>query len=251
MHLVPSSVQREHYWGNNYSRSSESNAAPQTSAEPAMRRLLNKFASDGWLHHHLRVEVLHGPGFSCLAAWVGSALFVAALQVMFFGKLDEGVFCFLAVAGLCGAAAIFADVWECTRSHYLTLLQRVARRCVQRMDRLRVESEKIVEFVHWLSTDPEVKQQFKARPCPSIRLVVQTLDRLNSTAEHYGCVGKYVFKANEEPIVRSAQMLRSMPATLADLLSGQLFAWLEEVPRYDPEGWSLAVDGKLIRIPLG
>jgi hypothetical protein len=216
-----------------------------------MRKLLDKLVPDGWLRRHLLVEISHGPGFYCPAAWAGSAFFVAALQVTLFGKLGEGALCFLVVASLCGVAAIIADVWECSRMHHLTLFRRVARRCVQRMDRLRVESEKIVEFVHWLSTDLEIKQQFNTSPCQSIRLVVQTLDRLISTAEHYGCVGKYVFKANEEPIVRSIRMLRSMPGTLANLLSGPLFAWLDEVPRYDPEGWSLAIDNKLIRMPLG
>ena len=120
---------------------------------------------------------------------------------------------------------------------------------MRRMDRLRVESEKMAEFVHWLSADPEVQQHFRVEPVESIRLVVQTLDRLIATAEHYGCVGKYVFKANEEPIARSVRMLQSMPVALGDLLSGTLCAWLEEVPRYDPEGWSLVVAGKLIRLP--
>ena len=144
---------------------------------------------------------------------------------------------FLAVAALCGVAAVIADIRDCTRLHHLTLLRRVARRCLQRMDRLRIESRKMVEFVHWLSADPEVQHHFRSGPCQSIRFVVQTLDRLNTTAEHYGCVGKYVFKSNEEPIVRSVRMLRSMPVALGDLLSGTLGVWLDEVPRYHPEGW--------------
>ena len=249
LHLVPGSERREHYQGNNHRPNPESNAAQKRSATPSRRTLFKKFVRDTWLQRHLLVEVSRGPGLRCLTLWSGTAFLVAALQVTLSGKLSEGTAHFLVVANLCGVAAVIADIRECTRLHYLTLLRRVARRCLQRMDRLRVESEKIVRFVHWLSADPEVQLHFKSGPCQSIRLVVQTLDRLNATAERYGCVGKYVFKANEEPIVRSVRMLQSMPAALADLLSGTLCAWLEEVPRYDPEGWSLAVDGKLIRMP--
>lgn len=250
MHSVPSSVGKEHYRGNNR-RSSESNAAPQKSPEPATRKSFTRFLPDEWLRHHLLVEVLHGPGFYCLAAWTWSALSVAFLQITLVGKLGEGTFCFFPVAILCGVAAIVVDLWECSRLHHSILLQRVARRCLQRMSRLGVESKKIVEFVDWFSSDRELQQQFKAGPCRPIRLVIQTLDRLNSTAERYGCVGKYVFKANQEPILHSIQMLRSVPGALANLLSEPLFAWLEEVPRYDPEGWSLAVDRKVIRMPPG
>jgi len=249
LHLVPGSERREHYRGNNHRPSPESNTAQEKSALPARRKLFTKFEWDTWLQRHLLAEVSRGPGLRCLTLWSGIALSVAALQVTFFGKLSEGAEYFLAVANLCGVAAVIADIRECRRLHHLILLRRVARRCLRRMDCLRIESEKIVEFVHWLSADPEVQQHFRSGPCRSIRLVVQTLDRLNATAEHYGCVGKYVFKANEEPIVRSVRMLRSMPVALEDLLSGTLCAWLEEVPRYDPEGWSLAVAGKLIRLP--
>lgn len=241
LHLVPGSERREHYRGDNQRPSPESNAAQKSSAAKLVR--------DTWLQRRLLVEVSRGPGLRCLTLWSGIALSVAALQVTLFGKLSEGTTHFLAVAGLCGVAAVIADIRECTRLHQLTLLRRVARRCLQRMDRLGVQSDKIAGFVHWLSSDPEVQRHFKCEPCQSIRLVVQTLDRLNATAERYGCVGKYVFKANEEPIVRSVRMLQSMPAALGDLLSGTLCAWLEEVPRYDPEGWSLAVAGKLIGLP--
>ena len=249
LHLVPDSERREHYRGNNHRPSPESNAAQKTSAASVRRRLFTRFVRDNWLQRHLLVEVLRGPGLRCLTLWSGTALSVAALQLTLFGKLSEGATHFLAVANLCGVAAVIADIRDCTRLHHLTLLRRVARRCLRRMDRLRIESGKIAEFVHWLSADPEVRQHFGSGPCQSIRLVVQTLDRLNATAEHYGCVGKYVFKANEEPIVRSVRMLQSMPVALGDLLFGTLGAWLDEVPRYDPEGWSLAVDGKLISMP--
>src|SRR6516164_1770102 len=249
LHLVPDSEHREHYRGNSDRPSPESNAAQKRSAAPVRRRLFTRFVRDTWLQRHLLVEVSRGPGLRCLILWSGTALSVAALQVTLFGKLSEGAAHFLAVANLCGVAAVIADIRDCTRLHHLTLLRRVARRCLRRMDRRRIESGKIVEFVHWLSADPEVQHHFRSGPCQSIRLVLQTLDRLNATAEHYGCVGKYVFKANEEPIVRSVRMLRSMPVALGDLLSGTLGAWLDEVPRYDPEGWSLAVDGKLIRMP--
>jgi hypothetical protein len=49
-----------------------------------------------------------------------------------------------------------------------------------------------------------------------------------------------MFQANEHQIIQSVRLLRSLPTDIADdVLLLPLFVWLDDMPSYDPEGWSL------------
>ena len=108
------------------------------------------------------------------------------------------------------------------------------------MRRLHVESSSIFAFLDRLYADPDLQRVFRTCPNESVQTLVKTLDRLSSTAIRYGPGGKHVFIQN----------LKSWP--VADLLFGsggieliseplgpELRQRLEQVPCYDPEGWSL------------
>jgi hypothetical protein len=110
------------------------------------------------------------------------------------------------------------------------------------MRRLHVESSSIFAFLDRLYDDPDLERIFRTRRNESIQRLVRTLDRLSRTAARYGPGGKRVF----------AQNLKSCP--VADLLFGsnsleltseplgsELSQRLEQVPCYDPEGWSLVL----------
>ena len=195
---------------------------------------------DDWVGRNLRRELLMGPGTICLACSLGTAGIGLAFNLIYFGSPGMGPLLFLGAALIAGLLALYFDLYDCRDNHRLILLRRIALRSIDRMDQIRVKSETIFEFVHFLSTDPEVEIRFRTLSCESIALIVEALDRLSATALLYGSVGKHMFETNENQLIRAMRLLRSLPTDIADdVLLLPLLFWLEDVPNHDPEGWSL------------
>jgi hypothetical protein len=69
---------------------------------------------------------------------------------------------------------------------------------------------------------------------------VEALDRLSKTAIRYGSRGKYVFEQNQEAFLAVEALVQSLGNESTPFRKRlDLKKWLEEVPYYDPEGWSL------------
>ena len=79
----------------------------------------------------------------------------------------------------------------------------------------------------------------------SVELVLQALDILSRTASRYGPRGKKVFEVNQDTLVNVMRSLECLSfADAEEVLVEQLKAWLKDPPKYDPEGWALALIGK-------
>jgi hypothetical protein len=108
---------------------------------------------------------------------------------------------------------------------------------------ISVSSPMIERFIHDVSFSPRMECRYRLGTAQSLWRIIEALDRLCCTAERYGCIGKHVFAANEEPIVRSLRLLATLPAEVGDEVALlPVLAWLETVPEYDPEGWSLSTE---------
>jgi hypothetical protein len=205
-----------------------------------VKNLFSDLLRDDWIGRNLRRELISGPGTICLACSLGTALIGIAFNLIYFGSPGLGPLLFLAAALVAGLLALFVDLYDCRDNHCLILLRRIALRSIDKMDQLHVKSETISEFAHFLSSDRDLEHRFRTIPCESISIIVEAIDRLTSSALRYGCVGKYMFQANEHQIIQSIRLLRSLPTDIADdVLLLPLFVWLDDMPSYDPEGWSL------------
>jgi hypothetical protein len=113
------------------------------------------------------------------------------------------------------------------------------------MKQLEVESSAIFGLLDWFYAEPDLERQFRAEPAESIEAVIKSLSRLSETAIHYGSRGRYVFEQNQEPFLAVAALLESVGNEgVTNLLNPKLKKWLEDLPFYDPEGWSLAASGE-------
>jgi hypothetical protein len=196
---------------------------------------------DRWYSRELIRSVERGPGamsfyFSLVIGLLSSFLSFAYMKDM--ETASVVVSCGLVFLSL---NFVIYDLWSYVQRHGLLLLRHVARRCANRMTRLQVESDSISGFLDRLYTDPELEGLFRTESNESVQTVVKALDRLSETAIRYGARGKRVFERNLEPFLAAEMLMRPLRGgPTSDLLGPELKRWLEEVPYYDPEGWSLA-----------
>lgn len=200
-----------------------------------------RLSQDRWLRRQFFREWANGLGtqlgLCCLVS--SGAIFCA--EVWSSHRLDHGIRLFTELSVLVAVAFILGDGYACRRRGCFPLLRRVARRCAGRMRALSVSSPLIERFVHDLSFSPRMEARYRLGMAQSLRGIIEALDRLCCTAERYGCIGKHVFTANEEPIARSLRLLATLPPEVGDEVALlPVRAWLESVPEYDPEGWSLS-----------
>ena len=72
--------------------------------------------------------------------------------------------------------------------------------------------------------------------------MIKSLSRLSETAIHLW-ISREI--QNQEPFLAVAALLESVGNEgVTNLLSPKLKKWLEDLPFYDPEGWSLAASGE-------
>ena len=108
-----------------------------------------------------------------------------------------------------------------------------------------MKSKQIDRFVDTLCLNPELEHWFRTTRLQSVELLVQALDILSRTASRYGPRGKKVFEVNQDTLVNVMRALECLSfADAEELLVEQLKAWLKDPPKYDPEGWALALIGK-------
>jgi hypothetical protein len=205
-----------------------------------VRQFFFDFFSDEWISRSLRRELLKGPGTLCFVFSASIAALGLILNLTFFGSPGLAPLLFLGAALATGLVVLYFDLYDCYENHRLILLRRIALRCVDRLDLLKIKSEPISDFVQFVCCDKELEERFKNASSESIALIIKTLDRLTSTALRYGQSGRHVFLENQLPLIRSIRLLRSLPADIADdVLFLPLLAWVGGTPNYDPEGWSL------------
>jgi hypothetical protein len=196
---------------------------------------------DRWLQRQFLREWARGLGTRLgLCCLIGGGL-MSCTEVWSLQRLDQSTGFVAGVAALGAVTFILGDGYACGQHGCFLLLQRVARRCLERMRRMSVHSPVIERFIHDVSFSPRMECRYRSGMGQSVRGVIEALERLCCTAERYGCIGRHVFAANEEPIVRSLRFLATFPAEVRDEVALlPVLAWLESVPEYDPEGWSLS-----------
>jgi hypothetical protein len=202
-----------------------------------------RLSQDRWLRRQFFREWTNGLGtqfgLCCLVS--GGAIFCA--EVWSLHRLDHSIRLFAELSVLAAVTFILGDGYACQRRGCFPLLRRVARRCGERMRALSVSGPEIERFVHDVSFSPRMEYRYRSGMARSLRVIIEALDRLCCTAERYGCIGKHVFTANEEPVVRSVRLLATLPAEVGDEVALlPVVAWLASVPEYDPEGWSLSTE---------
>jgi hypothetical protein len=218
----------------------------ETSMEARYRPRLSQ---DRWLRRQFFREWAKGLGTQfglfCLAG--GGSVFCA--EVWSLHRVDHGTRLFAELSVLAAVAFILGDAYACQRRRCFPLLRRVARRCMARMRALSVSSPVIERFLHDVSFSPRMEYRYRSGTARSLREIIEVLDRLCCTAERYGCIGKHVFAANEEPIMRSLRLLSTLPAEVGDEVAlFPVLAWLESVPEYDPEGWAPSTEAAHQRV---
>ena len=178
--------------------------------------------------------------FSLLIGLISSVLTLVFMKEM--GKTSVAIFLLMVFLSL---SFVLWDLWLCVRDHGLSLLRRAARRSERRMKQLEVESSAIFGLLDWFYAEPDLERLFRTEPAESIEAVIKSLSRLSETAIRYGSRGRYVFEQNQEPFLAVAALLESVGNEgVTNLLSPKLKKWLEDLPFYDPEGWSLAASGE-------
>lgn len=200
-----------------------------------------RLSQDRWLRRQFFREWAKGPGAKFGLCILFSGGLIVGAEVWSLHRLDHSTRLFAGLFVLAAAIFILGDGYACRRCGYFPVLRRLARRCLERMRALSVSSPIIERFVHDVSFSPRMEYRYRSGMAQSLRETVEALDRLCCTAERYGCIGKHVFAANEEPIVRSLRLLATLPAEVGDEVALlPVLAWLRAVPEYDPEGWSLS-----------
>ena len=203
-------------------------------------KIFRDLARDRWYRSELVRALRSGPGavslyFSLLTGLISSILTLVFMKEM--GDVSIAVFLLMVFLSL---NFVLWDLWLCVRNHSLLLLRHAARRSERRMKRLQVESISILGFLDWFYAEPELERLFRREPVEFIETVIKALDRLSETAVRYGSRGRYVFKQNQEPFLAVAALLESVGnEVVTNVLGPKLKKWLEDVPFYDPEGWSL------------
>jgi hypothetical protein len=132
------------------------------------------------------------------------------------------------------------DLWLHFRNHGLELLRRAGRRCERRMRRHHLGSSSIFTFLDWLYGDSDLERIFPQRPNESVQRVLKALDRLSRTAIRYGPGAKHMFMRNLKSC-RVVDLLLGPGGIklMSEPLRPEINQRLEQVPCYDPEGWSL------------
>lgn len=199
-----------------------------------------RLSQDHWLRRQFFREWATGPGTQFGLCCLASGALVLCTEVCSSHRLDYGTRLFAGLSVLAAVAFVLGDGYACRRRCCFFLLRRVARRCMGRMRGISVSSPVIERFIHDVSFSPRMECRYRLGTTQCLRGIIEALDRLCCTAERYGCIGKHVFAANEEPIVRSLRLLATLPAEVGDEVALlPVLAWLESVPDYDPQGWSL------------
>ena len=202
--------------------------------------VLSDLTHDRWYRSELIRSLRSGPGAASLyfSAFSGSLCLVLAF--MFVKEMETASMAVFLMMVTLSWIFIICELWSYLRTHGLQLLRRTARRCESRIKQLRVESSSIFAFLDWLYGDLDLERMFRARPNDSIRAVVKALDRLSGTAIRYGPGGKHVFMQNLKSCRVVDLLLGSGGIELmSEPLGPELNQRLEQVPCYDPEGWSL------------
>jgi hypothetical protein len=196
---------------------------------------IRNLREDPWFCRQWAQALVSGPGgFACLTSvililaycgwdWASgkqAQIWVATLFLVLFC-----VFCI----GIDSALLI--------RNNGLALLRRVADRNRTQLRRINVEFSPLTDFLRSSFAKPRIGDGNE-----ELRLVVEALDRLTRTALRYGVSGRAVFERNLEPISIALTLVRVLPEeNPRSFLNSALARWLQEVPIYDPEGWSLLV----------
>ncbi len=200
---------------------------------------------DRWYRSELIRALRSGPGavsmyFSLVIGLISSVLTLLFMKEM--GNASVAVFLLMVFLSL---SFVLWDLWLCVRDYRLLLLRRAARRSERRMKQLEVESNAIFGLLDWFYAEPDLERLFRTEPAESIEAVIKSLSRLSETAIRYGSRGRYVFEQNQEPFLTVAALLESVGNEgVTDPLSPKLKKCLEDLPFYDPEGWSLAASGE-------
>jgi hypothetical protein len=201
---------------------------------------LRSLTRNPWYRNELIQAFRSGPGAVSLYFSVLIGLLCSFLSFLFMSEMEiPSLGVSLAMVFL-SLNFIINDLRSYLRNHGLLLVRRAAQRCEDRMKRLGVEASSVFAFLHWLYADPGIERVFRVEPNEFIETAVRALGRLTETAIRYGSRGKYVFEINQEPFMIIEVLLRSdEKELLSGELSPELKKSLEEVPYYDPEGWSL------------
>ena len=200
---------------------------------------------DRWYRSELIRALRSGPGavsmyFSLVIGLISSVLTLLFMKEM--GNASVVIFLLMVFLSL---SFVLWDLWLCVRDYRLLLLRRAARRSERRMKQLEVESNAIFGLLDWFYAEPDLERLFRTEPAESIEAVIKSLSRLSETAIRYGSRGRYVFEQNQEPFLTVAALLESVGNEgVTDPLSPKLKKCLEDLPFYDPEGWSLAASGE-------
>jgi hypothetical protein len=212
--------------------------------EALMRaRYKPRLSQDRWLRRQFFREWAKGLGTQFGLCSLVSGGLVFCTEVWSSHRLDHSTRLFAELFVLVAVTFVVGDGYACQRRCCFPLLRRVARRCLGRMRGMEVSSPVIERFIHDVSFSPRMECRYRLGMAQSLRGIIEALDRLCCTAERYGCIGKHVFAANEEPIVRSLRLLATLPAEVGDEVALlPVLAWLQSVPEYDPEGWSLSTE---------
>ena len=200
--------------------------------------ILSDLIRDRWYRSELIRALGSGPGAASLYFSAFSGLLCLMLSFAFVKEMETASMVVFLVMAILSWSFIIFELWFYLRTHGLPLLRRAARRCESRIKQLHVESSSIFAFLDWLYGDLE--RMFRARPNDSIRAVVKALDRLSGIAIRYGPGGKHVFMENLKSC-RVVDLLLGFGGIelMSEPLGPELNQRLEQVPCYDPEGWSL------------
>ncbi len=189
-----------------------------------------KLLQDGWLRRQLTMAVVKGPAGLVFVASVALAIAFFFWDVGGHSRHKAMALVPLIVL-LCGAFIAF-DVFRLSRQNGLELLRRVARGNQAQLERIGVDFPPLSDFLRSPCDRPR-------GGVGELRLLVEALDRLTRTALRYGTCGRGVFERNLEPISIAFCLWRALPEeNNRSFLNRSLACWLQEVPDYDPEGWS-------------
>jgi hypothetical protein len=202
--------------------------------------ILRDLTTNRWYQSELIRALGSGPGAASLYFSLLIGLLSSVLASLFMRETETAVLTIFLLMVILSSGFIICDLWLYIRNHGLELLRRAGRRCERRMRRLHVESSSIFAFLDRLYGDSDLERIFLQRPNEAIQTALKALDRLSGTAIRYGPGGKHVFMQNLKSC-RVVDLLLGPGGIelMSEPLEPEINQRLEQVPCYDPEGWSL------------
>jgi hypothetical protein len=202
--------------------------------------ILRDLAIDRWYRSELIRALGSGPAAVSLYFSLLIGLLSSFLASLFMREMETASRIIFLLMVILSWGFVMCDLWLYLRNHGLELLRRAGQRCERRMRRLQVESSSISAFLDRLYSDSDLERIFPQRPNESIQSVLKALDRLSGTAIRYGRGGKHVFMQNLKSCLVVDLLFGSGGIELmSEPLAPEINQRLEQVPCYDPEGWSL------------